>query len=77
VKYYDNLRLVYDIQTRLEEWTQAGEQERAASQSRAETIDITPRASDGGGNSRNQKNEKPRPEAKDAAGQGAKGEVRK
>jgi anti-sigma factor RsiW len=41
VKYYDNLRLVYDIQTRLEEWTAAEEQERR-NQSRAATIDITP-----------------------------------
>ena len=41
VKYYDNLRLVYDIQTRLEEWTAAEEQERQ-NQSRAATIDITP-----------------------------------
>ena len=41
MKYYDNLRLVYDIQTRLEEWTAADEQEQQ-NQSRAATIDITP-----------------------------------
>jgi anti-sigma factor RsiW len=42
VKYYDNLRVVYDIQTRLEEWTAADEQERQ-NQSRGATIDITPK----------------------------------
>ena len=43
VKYYENLRLVYDIQSRLEDWTAAEEQERR-NQSRAATIDITPGA---------------------------------
>ena len=48
VKYYDNLRVVYDIQTRLDEWTAAEELERQ-NQSRAATIDITPgRKSEGG-----------------------------
>jgi anti-sigma factor RsiW len=41
VKYYDNLRLVYDIQTRLEEWTAAEDQEQQ-NQSRGATIDLTP-----------------------------------
>jgi anti-sigma factor RsiW len=41
-KYYDNLRVVYDIQTRLEEWT-AQEEEERRNQSRAGAIDITPR----------------------------------
>jgi hypothetical protein len=41
VKYYDNLRLVYDIQTRLDEWTAAEEQEQQ-NQSRGSAVDITP-----------------------------------
>jgi hypothetical protein len=45
LKYYDNLRLVYDVQTRLEEWTAAGEEQaaQAAQEGAAQPIDITPR----------------------------------
>jgi hypothetical protein len=44
MKYYDNLRLVYDIQTRLDEWTAAEDQERQ-NQARPAAVDLTPEGS--------------------------------
>ena len=37
VKYYDNLKLVYDVQTRLSEWTEPEEQQPAQTQTGKQT----------------------------------------
>jgi hypothetical protein len=35
VKYYENLRLVYEVQTRLQEWTEQEDEERKGAESQS------------------------------------------
>lgn len=48
VKYYDNLRVVYEIQTRLREWNDQDEEERRVQQLKTDQAGGTPAATESG-----------------------------